>query len=64
MVKTIQIPEELYETLDKKLSDSTFKSVEDFCVFILQSYLDKENNQTTGSEQKIIEERLRNLGYL
>ena len=63
-MESIQIPEALFKEILKRVPESSFKSVDDLITFILQAYLDNQENNTTEDEQEIVEERLRNLGYL
>ncbi len=61
--KKIIIPENLFRQLQVYLEESIFASVEDLAAYILQDFLDKHTTKSP-KEKKIVEERLRNLGYL
>jgi hypothetical protein len=77
--RTIEIPEDLYQQLQKILLKSRFNSVEDFALYVLRdlashpSRVGKEpaspkpegdQDPLTPEEIEIIQERLQNLGYL
>lgn len=64
-MENIKVPQPLYESLLEAVHDSKFNSVEELSIFILQNYLDHQvKNISSEKEQEIVEERLRNLGYL
>lgn len=63
----LHIPETLHRELSKALERSVFKSVDDLAAYILQNYLDTENESAETSPQEddqAVKERLKNLGYL
>jgi hypothetical protein len=64
---SIEISSKLYDGLKKKLEGSSFGSVSELAEFILQQFLDleEENKEVPLSEQesKELHERLRKLGY-
>ncbi len=65
--KIVKIPDTLYKELENFHKQSIFTSLDDLIVFILQEYLDKQSASTDKNEKdtdKIIKERLKNLGYL
>lgn len=65
--KKISVPENLFANLQAYLEQSMFASVDDLAAYILQDFLDKQTggqDQSSEDGNKIIEERLRNLGYL
>ena len=67
MNKEIRIPQELYRRLQAHLKDSVFSSLDDLAAFALQDYLDRQSpakEATKDDADKIIRERLKNLGYL
>ncbi|MBN2425499.1 MAG: hypothetical protein JXR46_00340 [Calditrichaceae bacterium] len=66
--KSIRIPDHLHNELQKHLSKTAFKDVNELSVYILQNYLEqKDKMNLTGSSPEECEEirkRLENLGYL
>jgi metal-responsive CopG/Arc/MetJ family transcriptional regulator len=65
--KIVKIPDTLYKELENVHKQSIFPSLDDLIIFILQEYLDKQNASPEKNEkdaEKIIKERLKNLGYL
>lgn len=67
MNKQIHIPQELHRRLQAHLEKSVFSSLDDLVAFALQEYLERQHTaEQTDAEDadKIIRERLKNLGYL
>lgn len=66
--QSIKIPEPLLDNLKLHLKQSSFNSVDDFIIYILQNYLDqqtKENSQTKSSNDDAeVLKRLQDLGYM
>jgi hypothetical protein len=60
---TLQIPKELYEKIDEKISGTSFSSVEEYVVSKLESEFPTEPVYTK-EEEELIRERLRKLGYI
>ncbi|MHA1699808.1 MAG: hypothetical protein ACTSWN_13265 [Promethearchaeota archaeon] len=69
-VKTIEIPESLYLRVQKRLANTEFKTVSEYIANLVREVLntieEEENKKKafTEKEEKEIEERLRNLGYI
>jgi hypothetical protein len=61
--REVRLPSDLCEAVEKKLG-STFGSLEDLLVFILQDLSASDASRFDEAEQRLIEERLRDLGYL
>ena len=68
MAKEIKISDELYEKIEKNLSDYGFETVDEYVEFILKEVLEdkSEGDEQVFSEEEeeIIKKRLRDLGYL
>jgi len=65
--KMIRIPDPLLDELAKFHEESIFPSLDDLIIYILQEYLDKKNaspQNDRNSDDEIVQERLKNLGYL
>ena len=67
-MKQVNIPDDLYEAIEKKLEEYGFKTVDEYVVFVLKGILEGEGEEETEvfseEEEEIIKKRLRDLGYL
>jgi len=59
----LQIPKELYDKIDEKISGTSFSSVEEYVVSKLENEFPTEPVYTK-EEEELIRERLRKLGYI
>lgn len=62
-MRDVRLPAELCAAAEKKFA-SKFGSVEELLTFVLQDLSRDEASQLDQREQRIIEERLRELGYI
>ena len=62
-MRNVQIPEELCAAAEKKFG-SVFGSLEELLVFVLRDLSRDEAAHSDQAEQQLVEERLRELGYL
>jgi len=62
-MKTVQLPAELCAAAEKKFS-RTFSSLEELLTFILQDLAHDEARKADETEERLVEERLKELGYL
>jgi Arc/MetJ-type ribon-helix-helix transcriptional regulator len=62
--RELRLPEHLCEAVEKLIKDTRFKTVEEFLSFVLQELTSCNSAQSEAEERKVIEERLRDLGYL
>jgi hypothetical protein len=62
-VREVSLPAELCEAAEKKFAQK-FSSLEELLTFILREVLRDETSKLDRAEQRIIEERLRELGYI
>jgi hypothetical protein len=60
---SIQIPKDLYEKIEEKISGTSFSSVEEYIVGKLENEFPTEPVYTK-EEEELIRERLRKLGYI
>jgi len=66
---TLKIPKPLYDNLSSLIEGTGFTSVSEFVIFVMRSLVSlneegyKDSN-LNGDEVRIIEERLKRLGYL
>jgi hypothetical protein len=71
-VKTIKIPDELYQILEKRSKETDFKAVNEYVTYVLKQVVDKieinasnEGNETYSKEdEKKVKDKLRQLGYI
>ncbi len=67
--KTVEIPAELYERIEKRVKETEFSSVSEYVTFVLQEVLntleeEEEEEVFSEEEEEKVKERLRALGYL
>jgi len=61
--RNVQLPEALCAAAEQKYA-ATFASVEDLLTFLLKESLVDPTAQLDKDEQKMVEQRLRDLGYV
>jgi hypothetical protein len=62
-MRNLQLPEDLCAAAENRFGHE-FGGLEGLLVFVLNDLLRDEANSADQSEQKLVEERLRELGYL
>jgi hypothetical protein len=62
-MREVRLPEELCSAAEKKFA-VRFKSAEDLLEFVLRELLCDIASQLDETEQRVVEERLRELGYI
>ena len=62
-VRQVPLPEDLCAAVEQKFA-GRFSSVEELLIFVLQELLNDPTARLDEAEQKIVEERLRELGYI
>jgi hypothetical protein len=62
-MRTVKLPADLCAAAEKKF-DQTFGSLEELLVLVLRDLARDEASQMDEAERRLIEERLRELGYL
>ena len=62
-MRNLQLPEDLCAAAEKRFGNE-FGGLEGLLVFVLNDLLRDEANSADQAEQKLVEERLRELGYL
>lgn len=64
----IIINDQLIERLSVHQKNTSFKKIEELVEYVIEEYLsainEKDNSSDSKSEKEILNERLRNLGYL
>lgn len=61
--REVRLPADLCAAVEQKLGQQ-FGSLEELLVFVLRELLRDEGAQLDQQEQRLVEERLRELGYL
>jgi Arc/MetJ-type ribon-helix-helix transcriptional regulator len=69
--KDVRIPASLYARVEKRLPNTDFKTVADYVSYLIRTVLEsiereeeKGKKDFTPDEEREIEDRLRNLGYI
>jgi hypothetical protein len=61
--RTVRLPEDLCAAAEQ-LHRSNFATLEDLLVFVLRDLTQTDSDRMDKQEQVIVEQRLRDLGYL
>lgn len=61
--RSVQLPVALCETIEKRFS-ARFGGLEPFLVFVMQELVRDEAGQMDEAERRLVEERLKDLGYM
>lgn len=66
---TLKIPRPLYERLGQVIEGTGFRSVTEFCIFVLRDLVSESTagaarDQLSPHEVELVRQRLRSLGYL
>lgn len=62
-LREVQLPNDLCLAAERRFQEE-FSSLEDLLIFVLKDLVRDEASALDQAEQRIIEERLRDLGYL
>ncbi len=62
-MRTVQLPEDLCASAEKRFRGA-FGSLQEFLIFILQDLSRDEVSKADEAEQRLVEDRLKELGYL
>ena len=62
--RELRLPAQLCEAAERLIKGTEFSTVEEFLTFILQELTSGRGAQSDEQERKVIEDRLRDLGYL
>jgi hypothetical protein len=61
--QTVHLPEELCAAAEKSVAEK-FDSVEALIIFLLQEIVKNDPSQFDRAEEQMIEQRLKDLGYI
>ena len=62
--RDIRVPAHLYDAAERLIKGTRFQTVDEFLVFVLQELTSRDSTKFEEQERKVIEARLRDLGYL
>ena len=62
--RDLRLPAHLCEAAEERIKNTKFKTLEDFLSFVLQEVTSRKDAQAGEQERKMLEDRLRDLGYL
>jgi len=62
--REIRLPAHLYDAVERLIKGTKFGTVDEFLVFVLQELTARDSTKFEEHERKVIEARLRDLGYL
>jgi hypothetical protein len=61
--RIVRLPQELCSAAEKRF-ELTFANIEELLVFVLRDLVREDAIQLDEAEQRLVEQRLRELGYL
>jgi hypothetical protein len=62
--RDVRLPSELCAAAEERIKGTSFRTLEDFLTFVLRDLTSRRGAQAEEQERKLVEERLRDLGYL
>ena len=64
--KTVALPDELYEKVEKNLAETGFTSVDEFVAYVLTKVLEDQapDKELTPEDEAEVKKRLKSLGYI
>jgi hypothetical protein len=62
-IREVRLPDELCEAAEQRFGQQ-FATIEEFLVFVLMELVRDNAHQLDQSDQRMIEARLRDLGYI
>jgi hypothetical protein len=62
--RELRLPAELCRAAEERIKGTSFRTVEDLLTFVLRDLTSRRGAQAEEQERKLVEERLRDLGYL
>ena len=66
-MRSVKIPDEVYEKIEKRIRETEFDSVDEYVTYVLKEVLaslEEEEQVFSEEEEEKVKERLRALGYL
>jgi hypothetical protein len=62
--RDLRLPAEVCRAAEERIKGTSFRTLEDFLTFVLRDLTSRSGGQAEEQERKLVEERLRDLGYL
>ena len=62
--RDVRLPVHLYDAAEQLIKGTRFETVDAFVAFVLQELTSRDSTKFEEQERKVIEARLRDLGYL
>lgn len=62
--RELRLPSELCEKVEEQIRGSEFASLEEFLIFVLRELTSRNSSRLEEQERRVIEQRLRDLGYM
>lgn len=65
--KKVEIPQDIYSSVEKRVQGVGFDSVQDYIIFVLQELINIEEEDSvflTPEDEEAIKSKLRDLGYM
>jgi hypothetical protein len=62
-LRDVRLPADLCSAAEKKFGGA-FRSVDELVIFLLQELIRKDTRDMDQADQAVVEERLRDLGYI
>jgi hypothetical protein len=65
-LRTVHLPEEIVQALERRMQGSSFESVDVLIAFILGRLVDHTRGDTafTEEDERLLRDRLRSMGYI
>lgn len=62
--RELRLPSELCEKVERQIQGSQFATLEEFLTFLLREVASRDSSRLDEQERQVIEQRLRDLGYM
>jgi hypothetical protein len=62
--REVRLPADLCAAVEEKIKGTEFASIEELLSFVLEEIAAKKSSELEEQERKLIEQRLRDLGYI
>jgi hypothetical protein len=62
--RQVRLPSELCDKIEERIRGSEFATLEEFLTFVLREITSRNSSSLDERERRVIEQRLRDLGYM